>query len=337
MTNSFSYINYVNIKVVMLKYSKMKKGRNLNMKKISKTLLNKINSYMNKKARPLERAIFNNYFNDSSTDAILDSLEAFQNSDGGFGQGLEPDFKLLHSSPIATSIGLRHLSKIENSDRARNMIEKAVEYLEKSFDVDRNGWYSVPSIVNKYPHAPWWDFIEDINMTVIDYSWGNPTAELIGYLYKYKKYLKKIDIYSLINYAITNLNKRTEFSSEHEIFCYIHMYNTLDLKFSNQIKDTLKLAVSQLVNINPADWINYVPTPLKFIEIESKNFFGIDHKLIDQNLDYLVNRLEDEGKIVPSWKWDKYFDEWEIAKDEWMGILTLEVLLSLFKFERIDN
>ena len=307
------------------------------MKKISKTLLSKINSYMNKEARPLERAIFNNYFNDSGVNAILDSLEAFQNSDGGFGQGLEPDFKLIQSSPMATSIGLRHLSKIDNSDRAQYMIEKAIEYLETSFDVDRNGWYSVPSIVNKYPHAPWWEFKDDINMTVIDYSWGNPTAELIGYLYKYKKYLNNLDVYSLINYAITNLNKRTEFNSEHEIFCYIRLYNILDLKFSNQIKDTLKLAVSQLVNINPSDWINYVPTPLKFIEIESKDFFGNGHKLIDQNLDYLVDRLEDEGKIVPSWQWDKYLEEWEIAKKEWMGILILEVLLSLFKFKRIDN
>jgi len=53
----------------------------------------------------------------------------------------------------------------------------------------------------------------------------------------------------------------------------------------------LKLAVSQLVNINESEWINYVPTPLKFIEIDSKNFFGIERKFIDQNLDYLVDRL----------------------------------------------
>ncbi|MBU3191833.1 hypothetical protein K9O30_21110 [Clostridium bowmanii] len=306
------------------------------MKKLSKTLFNHINTYMNAEARPLEKSIFNYYFNDSSVDDILNSLEEFQNSDGGFGQGLEPDFKLKQSSPMATSIGLRHLSKLDNNDRAQKMIAKAVEYLEATFDSDRNGWYSVSSDVNNYPHAPWWEFKDDINMTVIDYSWGNPTAELIGYLYKYKKYLNNLDVYSLVNYAITNLNKVTEFNSEHEIFCYIHMYNVLDKEFSIPIVDTLKLAVSQLVNINQSEWSNYVPTPLKFIESGTKNFFGIESKLIDENLDYLIDRLDAEGKIFPTWYWDKYLEEWEITKSEWMGILTLEALLSLLKFNRIE-
>lgn len=305
------------------------------MKELSKTLFSELNSYMNTVARPLERSIFNYYFNKSDGDGILDSLEAFQNSDGGFGQGIEPDFKLLKSSPMATSIGLRYLSKIDNSDRSQNMIAKAIQYLESTFDSNRNGWYSVPSDVNNFPHAPWWEFRNDINMTVIDYSWGNPTAELIGYLYKYKKYLTNLDIYPLISYAITNLNKRTDFKSEHEIFCYIRMYNAIDEEFSSQIEGTLKLAVSKLVNINQPEWINYVPTPLKFIEIDSRNFFGIESKFIDQNLDYLIEMLEEFGNIMPAWQWDNYLKEWELAKIEWTGILTMEALLSLLKFNRI--
>jgi hypothetical protein len=305
------------------------------MKKLSKTLFSKIDNYMNSEARPLERTIFNYYFKDSSDNDILNSLETFQNSDGGFGKGLEPDFKLMQSSPMATSIGLRHLSKVDKSDRAQKMIAKAIKYLETSFDCDRKGWYSIPSNDNNYPHAPWWEFQEDINMTVIDYSWGNPTAELIGYLYKYKEYLDNLDVYPLINYAIDNLNNRTEFNSEHEIFCYISMYNTLDEEFSSQIKDTLSLAVSQLVNITQCEWMNYVPTPLRFINMESKNFFGIDSEFIDNNLDYLIDKIEEEGKMLPTWQWDKYLEVWEIAKTEWMGILTLEGLLSLLKFNRI--
>lgn len=106
--------------------------------------------------------------------------------------------------------------------------------VEVRFDMHRKGWYSVPSKVNKYPHAPWWEFRDDISMTVIDYSWGNPTAELIGYLYTYRKYLKQLDIYALIQNAITNLNERTEFKSEHEIYSYIRLYNALDNEFSTQ-------------------------------------------------------------------------------------------------------
>jgi len=67
------------------------------MKKLSKTLFEQLNSYMDTDARPLEKSIFNYYFNDSSGGNILDSLEAFQNTDGGFGKGIEPDFKLIKS------------------------------------------------------------------------------------------------------------------------------------------------------------------------------------------------------------------------------------------------
>ena len=77
--------------------------------------------------------------------------------------------------------------------------------------------------------------------------------------------------------------------------------------------------------------------PLKFITIGSKNYFGIKPKLIDENLDYLVDRLTADGKILPTWQWDKYLEQWEISRLEWMGILTLESLLSLLKFYRIKK
>lgn len=67
---------------------------------------------MNKEARPLESVTLNYYFN-SSNDDILDMLEGFQNPDGGFGRGIEPDFKLIESSPMATSIGLRYIARTE--------------------------------------------------------------------------------------------------------------------------------------------------------------------------------------------------------------------------------
>ena len=306
------------------------------MKKLSKETFNEIKSYMNKEARGLEKAIFNYYFNNSDSDDILDMLEEFQNPDGGFGRGIESDFRLVDSSPMATSIGLRYLNLLRDDDRAQKMIAKAIEYLEAAFDRKRNGWYSVPITVNDYPHASHWEHRNDIGMTVIDYSWGNPTAELIGYLYRYREYLTELDIFSLLNYAIEKLNERAEFSSEHEIFCYIRMYNIIDKEFSAQIEDTLKLAVSQLINVNECQWTDYVPMPLKFIEFESENFFGIDNMFIDKNLDYLIAKLEENKKIFPTWEWDDYLDEWEIAKTEWIGNLTLEGVLALKKFNRLN-
>ncbi|WP_425448284.1 hypothetical protein [Dethiothermospora halolimnae] len=306
------------------------------MKTVSKELFTQLGNYMNKKSRSLEKALFNYYFNNSNGEDILDALEKFQNTDGGFGQGIEPDFKLKESSPMATSIGLRYLNLVDNNDRCEKMIAKAIRYLENTFNDDKNGWYSVPSSVNDYPHAPWWEYKKDINMTVIDYSWGNPTAELVGYLYKYRRYLKHIDIYKLVDYAIEKLNERKEFKSEHEIFCYIKMYNIIDQEFSRKMKDTLKIAVKQLVNTDKCQWTDYVPTPVRFIEFKSKDYFGIDNKSIDDNLDYLIDLFEQQGKILPTWEWGVYLEQWEISREEWTGILTFRALVSLLKFNRIE-
>ena len=306
------------------------------MLKLSKKTFIEINSYINKEARDLEKAVFNYCFNDAKGDDILDALKKYQNPDGGFGKGIESDFWLVNSSPMATSIGLKYLNFLGEYGRSQEMIAKAVEYLEAAFDSKRNGWYSVPSTINDYPHAPHWEYRSDIGMTVIDCSWGNPTAELIGYLYRYREYLSKLDIFSLLNYTIDKLIERTDFNSEHEIFCYIRMYNIIDEKYSVQIEDSLELAVSQLINVDEEQWTDYVPMPLKFIELDSKNFFGIDSKSIDKNLDYLIAELEENKKILPTWEWDDYLDEWETAKTEWIGHLTLEALLALKKFNRIE-
>lgn len=237
---------------------------------------------------------------------------------------------------MGTSIGLRYLDVLSSNTRAQKMIGKAIKYLELTFESGRNGWYSVPATVNDYPHAPHWEYIDDIGMTVIDYSWGNPTAELIGYLYKYRGYVTKLDSLSLLKYAIDNINRYTEFKSEHEIFCYIRMYNTIDKEFAIQIEEALRLAISQLINTDESQWGEYVPMPLKFIEFDSKNYFAINEKAIDKNLDYFVVKLEENKKMLPTWEWDDYLDEWKIAKEEWIGILSLEALLALKKFNRLQ-
>ena len=61
-------------------------------------------------------------------------------------------------------------------------------------------------------------------MTIIDEHWGNPTAELIGYLHKYREHVTGINPDRILNYAINNLDAREAFVSFHEISCYIRLY-----------------------------------------------------------------------------------------------------------------
>ena len=58
--------------------------------------------FVYKNARPLELAKWQYHFENGSREAVLETLACYQNTDGGFGYGLEPDYWNPHSSPSQT-------------------------------------------------------------------------------------------------------------------------------------------------------------------------------------------------------------------------------------------
>jgi hypothetical protein len=79
------------------------------MGKLSKYRFEQAKIFLNSKARKLERALFEFEFENGSKENVVDELKAYQNEDGGFGNGLEPDFRCKESSALATAIGLHYL------------------------------------------------------------------------------------------------------------------------------------------------------------------------------------------------------------------------------------
>lgn len=307
------------------------------METLSKLLFNQCNRFMIEEARPLERYLFENYFVRPCEKDIIRSLGNYQNKDGGFGHGIESDFVLPNSSPMATSVGLRHLSKLDHHEEAMEMIKHGVAYLENTYRAERKGWVTVPEDVNDYAHAPWWTFDTSTGMTIIDKFWGNPSAELIGYLYKYRHQVTRLDVDDLLETAIEHLNETDNFESFHEIYCYIDLYETLPAKQANRIKEKLTVAIGQLVNTNPDDWDTYVAKPLDFIR-RSEETFGMAMADIHKNLDYIIKQIRNHGVIKPNWSWrEEYEAQWEIAEVEWTGLGTLIALLALDQFNRMDK
>ena len=65
-------------------------------------LFHKTAGWMKRNARPLEYARWAYLFEGGSKEKVIDNLSAFQNSDGGFAHGLEPDSMLPESNAIDT-------------------------------------------------------------------------------------------------------------------------------------------------------------------------------------------------------------------------------------------
>ena len=307
------------------------------MEKLKQKEVTLVENYLTDNCRLLEKKLFDYHFKGASTKDVIFALKLYQNKDGGFGQGLESDFRLPDSSPMATSIGLRILNSLEKTEKSRDMIKKAIKYLESTYNKKRKGWYAVPETVNDHPHTPWWHFDKEEKMTVIDKNWGNPTAELLAYIYKYKKYVEKMDINNIIEYAVEYINDKDEFKSENEVFCFIKLYNLLPEKYQIRIKDSLSKAVDQVIEYDENKWEEYVPLPLHFVNSLDQYNFEIKEQKIQANLDYYLKIIKEKTMIDPPWGDSFYTEGLRPAYEEWKGVLTLDALITLNNFNRISD
>ncbi len=299
------------------------------MKNLSQSAFDISSRYILNNARYLEKLVFGHYFISPCPEKIVKAYQMYQNKDGGYGNGLEPDFRLPSSSPMATSVALNRLSQFKETVGALEQIEKAINYLESTYDSSIMGWESTPKVVNLYPHAPWWHFEKP--RTRIH---GNPSAELLGYLIEFESFVKNLDLEALRKTYIDYILKMQTFE-EHELYCLIKLFNRMSDIERVIIKDKITEGFNKVVNMDIRQWKDYVPYPLKFITLTEHDLFDISTELLNHNINFIVNKLSDEGVFAPAWSWPKYEAEWEIAKREWSGILTLDALLILKRYNAL--
>ncbi len=309
------------------------------MLKLSNESFLKVSHLLKNEVRDLEKYLYEYYFQDGNSENVVKELKKYQNDDGGFGKALESDFRQPNSSPMATSIGIRFLLEIEETKDTKNIIKSAFNYFEYTFNKKRNGWYALTKEVNDHPHAPWWHYDEEKDITIIDKNWGNPSAEILAYLYKYKEYLNEIDINCLIEYAIQYIEAKTKFESENELFCYIKLFEVLPDEIKSKLKKRISYGISQVIEYNPGKWGEYVPLPLDFVPSPEKERFGVKSYKIDENLDYYIQLIEgtEGGLINPPWGDSFYQGGLTPAYNEWKGVLTLKILKTLDNYNRIEK
>ncbi len=157
---------------------------------LSKDQFAKAKQYIEINARPLDKALFKFEFNNGSPQAVLDILKTYQNEDGGFGKGLEPDLRIRESSVLATTVALQYVNELKLS-KPNEMIERAIMYLVREIQQFpkgssiKNYWHPVPIEPNQTARAPWWS-MEKFEPPEIE-EWPNPSVEVIGYLLRYSQ------------------------------------------------------------------------------------------------------------------------------------------------------
>lgn len=128
------------------------------MKQLSQAVFRQIRQCLYRYARYVEITWWRRLFEQGSREEALAALAVYQNADGGFGHGLEPDCSNPASSPATTYMAYTRLRSMGCDGKEQPMIQAIMRYVEHAPYFTEHGWYwSIPSN-NAYPCQPWYRF-----------------------------------------------------------------------------------------------------------------------------------------------------------------------------------
>ncbi len=311
------------------------------MKRLSPEQFHRARHFLKTEARPLDRALFEHRFEGAPADRVTEALAPYQNADGGFGHGLEPDVRTPSSSALATGIGLTVLKELGCSPQ-HTMVADAVRFLRHTFDQGAQVWRVIPHDANKYPHAPWWHD-EDGSLTrTFDGFLIIPRAQIVGLLHEYSALVPTAWLDAVTEATVVAIEtlKDDAFGGGGDTLRYaleLAETDALPQRFKDRLTPRLRDLGTQVVCRDPQEWGGYCPTPLKIAPMPRSLTADALSDCLQTQLDYVIDHQTPEGTWEPTWTWgDSYPEVWEQARREWRGHLTLETLTSLRAFGRLD-
>lgn len=306
-------------------------------KLLSRAAFRRSARFMHERARPVEKALFQYHFERGSRTNVLATLVPYQNADGGFGHGLEPDARTPASSVIDTVTAFDIYRRIR-ADEDTPGLPAALAYLVEAYDVERERWPIVTPQVEDAPHAPWWSYADSAEN--FRGFWANPRASVVAYLQQFNRITPSPFGEIARQAVVDDLMRYPQRMEMHDLLAFIDLMETENLPREQyeSIVDKLRRALPHSVELNPANWGGYGLRPVQAIYYPGSPLTGaIDPTIIDANLDYEIDTQEADGSWAPNWSWD-FVDAaaWSAAEVEWRGILTLRKLKTLRAYGRIE-
>jgi len=295
-------------------------------------------SYIYEQGRALDARLFDFHFADGSAQSVLSELARYQNDDGGFGHGLEPDVRTPASSAVATQQAFDMVRAV-GADASEPLVQRAVRYLLDTFDDDRGVWPIVPPQVEDAPHAPWWTYANSAE------NFGgflvNPRAALVGHLHSYAALVPSDLLDDLRHTVVTHLDPMPDEMGMFDFFCYLTLAEAENMPAADRARVVAKLkrAAPRSVEMDPSRWDAYVLMPLDVAPAPDALLAdAIPSDAIQANLDRLIDTQLADGSWPIPWSWSVIDeDAWAQAEREWKGHLAVAHLCTLRAFDRLST
>lgn len=302
--------------------------------KISKEAVDKAVNFVKSHSRRVDNDSLAHHFGWGSKENLLNSLSAYQNSDGGFGNAIEPDFRVTDSSTTATTVAFQYLIEHEIPSHSE-IVQKGIDYLVTHFDKQNRSWPPVCKKITEFPRANWWNYYPPIAFKPNDSNWANPNIEIIGIFNRYSERVDPSFLNSLNEQATSWLNAN-ESAEPHALQCAVRYGESLSGDNRQFAKDRLTIMVQKSVTTDTEKWAKYSPQPTWFARHPDDLLVDAFGETLNQNIDFVMNQQSHDGSWQPTWKWGRYDNEWTKAKTEWAGYLTSRNLKMLADFGRCE-
>ncbi len=301
------------------------------MQKLSSEAFQKAKSYILTHARDIEQVLFNYYFDNGDKETVVNTLRSYQNGDGGFGHGMEPDLRSTNSSVLATVHALEILRDIGIA--TSEMINNALSYIMEMYDVEREVWPIISSNVLDVPHPPWWD--GDLYQNYGEFR-VNPSVSVIAMHMHFNNAEIDIPIDFIVNRVHSVIDDLDNLSDKINYYEFRNYLAILEVPGNHRdaIIDKLRPILLNSLNMDPMEWTGFEMNPCNVIV--SKNSPFIDIVPLDDNLDFDIFNQMNAGSWPINWSWEKVDPiGWKQADLAWRGIITLKKLLLFKEFKRL--
>jgi hypothetical protein len=288
-------------------------------------------------SRSLERAHFAFHFENAPAASAFAALQSCQNHDGGF-HSLEADISFLASTVLSTCHALHILHELR-APTDHPLVQRALAYLEASFDPSLDAWHIIPPHDNSQPHAPWWHHAEKTAENWRRYQ-DNPRPDVLACLYLFPSEITAAIRQHVTAVTLARLHNPAVAIELDSLRCYLRLFEApgIPADLRNALQKAIPVWIEKAVARDPAQWAGYRLRPLEVAPVVDSPWRGQLSPDIETNLDYLIDTQTAEGCWDPHWNWGDTFPEaWPTAKRKWQAVLTLANLRSLRSYGRIAS
>lgn len=278
-------------------------------------------NFIHTQGRLLERLLFSVRFENTAPESIGRVIAAYQNSDGGLGHALEPDFRCPESQPLFIEIGLSALCDAGCKDAGLSL--SICRFLERNSGPDG----LVPMFFQnalESTHAP--------HMTQVRPPGLNPTCGICGFLHYQGVKHPWLDRATRTCCRLLLDNPSNE---AHEFLSASHLVDYLpDRQTAQSIFQTI---ASNLDNseffMRNAPVKKYGVTPLHFARTPDSRWRSMfSDEQITGHLEDLLRKQQEDGGWPISWQ-----AAGPAATCEWRGRWTLEAVSTLEAYGYIEK